>query len=181
MKLIALFAICLAAGPAAAAENGGKTLVDDLVKHWQASKKLALDVAGVMPADAYRPFKPSDTAWSFADDIGGAALLNVLACSLATHTKAPQPFQSAMDHPMDHSKAGTIEALTVAYDYCIAGLSTMDDRALLEMATYAGHPAMKLDIYWNALAHATHRLGEADLYLREKNIKPPDTGPQYQF
>jgi hypothetical protein len=145
-------------------------LVDDLVKHWQASKKLTLADAEAAPGDAYRPFNASSSEWNFADEMGGLALATILSCSSALHTKAPARFQSALDRPMDHSKTGTVESLRVAYNYCIDGLATMDDASLMEMAPFAGHPAMRFDILWNAHAHAIYRLGEAEMYLRLKGI-----------
>jgi DinB superfamily len=177
----AILSFCIAACPALGAENGGKTLVTELVSHWQASKKLSLAVAEALPADSYLPFKPSDTSWNFADEMGSLALTNVLLCSLATHTRAPQSFQAAFDRPMSHDKAETIRSLKTAYDYCIDGITAMNDAGLLETAVVAGHQETKLDIFWNALGHATHRLGQAEMYLRLKNIKPPETGPNYEF
>ena len=106
MKQIALSLTCLIVSPIFGAETGDKTLVDDLVKHWQTSKSLSLAVADAMPGQAYRPFKPSDSEWNFADEMGGLALVNVLSCGLAFHSEAPKRFQSAFDQPMDHTKAG---------------------------------------------------------------------------
>ncbi len=163
------------------AQSSNKSLVNDLVGHWQASKKLVLAVAEAVPADAYRPFKPSDREWNFGDEIGGLALANVLSCSLATRSKAPASFQSALDHPMEHTKAATLDSLKTAYDYCIDGLTKMDDASLFEMTAYGGHQSSRFDIYWNALAHATHRLGQAEMFMRSRGIEPPDTGPRYQF
>jgi hypothetical protein len=71
---------------------------------------------------------------------------------------------------MDHSKAGTVESLSVAYDYCMDGLATIDDASLMEMASFAGHPATRFDILWNAKAQAIYRLGEAEMYLRLKGV-----------
>jgi hypothetical protein len=86
MKQIALIAIWLAASNTLTGQGGSKTLVNDLVKHWQASKKLSLAVAEAAPADAYRPFKSSSSEWNFADEMGSLALANVLSCSSALHT-----------------------------------------------------------------------------------------------
>jgi len=181
MKQVALCVMCMVVSPVIRAENGSKTLVNDLVKHWQTSKGLSLAVAEAMPGEAYRPFTPSDREWNFTDEMGALALASVLSCSLAIHTRVPERFQSAFDRPMDHTKAGTMESLRVAYDYCIDGLTKMADADLLEMAVFAGHRATKFDIFWNAIAHATHRLGQAEMYLRLKGITPPDTGLKYEF
>ena len=57
----------------------------------------------------------------------------------------------------------------------------MNDADLLKTAVFAGRSEPKLDIFWEAYAHATHGLGKADVYLRLKGITPPDTGPRYEF
>ncbi len=181
MKRVALCVLCLIVSPTFGAEEGSKNLVNNLVKHWQASKSLSLAVADAMPGQAYRPFKPSDGEWNFADEMGGLALVNVLACTMAFHTEAPKRFQSAFDQPMDHTKAGTMESLKVAYDYCIDGLSKMDDTELFELAVISGHRLTRFDILWNAISHATHRLGQAEMYMRSNGMNPPDTGPKYEF
>ena len=102
-------------------------------------------------------------------------------CLKKKGTRAPERFQSAFDKPMDSTKAGITTSLTVAYDYCIDGLKQMNDADLLKTAVFAGRSEPKLDIFWEAYAHATHGLGKADVYLRLKGITPPDTGPRYEF
>lgn len=170
--------MCIAFSPTLFAQNRSQILVHDLVKHWQTSKSLSLAVAEAMPEDAYRPFKPSDPEVNFADVIGTIALQNVLICSGAFNTRAPERFQSAFDRPMDHTKISMLQNLKVAYDFCIDGLTRIDDRDLLEMA---GHRETTFDRLWNAIAHATHLLGQAEVYLRLRGAKPPDTGPKYEF
>jgi len=57
----------------------------------------------------------------------------------------------------------------------------MGDAELFEIAVISGHRATRFDILWNAISHATHRLGQAEMYLRSKGINPPDTRPKYEF
>ena len=73
--------------------------------------------------------------------------------------------------------------LTAAYDFCIDGLTQTNDTELFKASLrgYKGHPATKFDIVWDAFAHATHRLGKAEMYLRLKGITPPDVGPRFDF
>jgi hypothetical protein len=127
MKQIALSLTCLIVSPIFGAETGDKTLVDDLVKHWQTSKSLSLAVADAMPGQAYRPFKPSDSEWNFADEMGSLALVNVLSCTMAFHTEAPKRFQSAFDQLMDQA----------AIDQRDSTFSGTPSRMLL---TYLGRP-----------------------------------------
>jgi len=56
-------------------------------------------------------------------ELGALALQNVLSCSSALGTRAPARYQSAFEPPMDTTKTGVIMNLTVAYDFCIDGLT----------------------------------------------------------
>lgn len=166
--------------PTVHAEDATKTLVNSLVKHWQTSKSLSLAVAQAMPEGDYS-FKPPNAEWGFADQMGNLGLVNVLSCTAALGTRAPERFQSAFDRPMDSSKIGIVKSLTVAYDYCIDGLNQMNDADLFKMAVFEGHLEPRFDIFWQGYAHAAHALGKAEIYLRLKGITPPDTGPRYEF
>jgi len=180
IQFISLCLLGLCVGHLLHAQETSRTVVDDLVKHWQISKDLSLAVAKAMPEADYS-FKAPNVELGFADQMGNIALMNVLSCAMALGTRAPERFQSAFDKPMDSTKAGIATSLTVAYDYCIDGLKQMNDADLLKMAVIAGRSESKLDIVWGAYAHATLGLGKADVYLRLKGITPPDTGPRYQF
>jgi hypothetical protein len=163
MQIIALCALGFCVGHTLYAEDAGRTAVEDLVKHWQISKDLSLAVAKAMPEGNYS-FKPPNAEFGFADQMGNIALVNVLSCTMALGTRAPERFQSAFDRPMDLTKTGVMKSLTVAYDYCIDGLKQMNDADLLKMAVFAGHSEPKFDILWEAYAHATHGLGEVEIY-----------------
>jgi hypothetical protein len=178
MQIIALCALGFCLGHLLYAEDASRTVVDDLVKHWQISKDLSLAVAKAMPEDDYS-FKPPK-AW-FADQMGNIALFNVLACTMALGTRAPERFQSAFDRPMDLTKTGVMKSLTVAYDYCIDGLKQLNDADLFKMAVFSGRSKPRFDIFWEAYAHATHGLGKAEIYLRLKGITSPNAGPSYEF
>jgi hypothetical protein len=180
MQIITLCVLGFCVGLVLHAEDASRTVVDDLVKHWQISKDLSLAVAKAMPEVNYS-FKPPNAEFGFADQMGNIALVNVLSCTMALGTRAPERFQSAFDRPMDLTKTGVMKSLTVAYDYCIDGLKQMNDADLLKMAVFAGHSEPKFDILWEAYAHATHGLGEVEIYLRLKGIPSPNTGPPYEF
>jgi hypothetical protein len=180
IQLVALCVLGIRAAHPLHAQEASRAVVDDVAKHWQISKDLSLAVAKAMPEADYS-FKPPNAEFGFADQMGNIALFNVLSCTRALGSRAPERFQSMFDKPMDSTKAGVTTSLTVAYDYCIDGLKRMNDADLLKTAVFAGRSESKLDIFWGAYAHATDGLGKADVYLRLKGITPPDTGPRYEF
>ena len=168
------------------AEDARKILAGDLAKHWRLLKSLSLDVAHAIPENAYTPkaaLAESDPSEMGPFELGTLALETVLSCSIALDTPAPARFQSALNRPMDFTKTGVTMNLTVAYDFCIDGLNQTNDTDLFKTSSrgYKGHPAMKFDIFWDAFAHAAHRLGKAEMYLRLKGITPPAVGPRFDF
>jgi hypothetical protein len=185
MRFIPVCALFVLISQTLYSEDASKSPVKDLAKHWQTLKSLSLAVARAIPEDAYSskvPYSELDPNVRGPYEMGSLALANVLSCSMAFGTPAPGKFQSAFDRPMDSTKTGVINNLTVAYDYCIDGLKRIPDADLFAMAArFKGHPATKFDILWDASAHAAHALGQADLYLRLKGITPPDTGPRFEF
>jgi hypothetical protein len=166
------------------AGDANKTVVSDIVKHWQVLKSLSLEVAQAIPENEYtsKPaFTEQDPSKIGPFEMNALALETVLACSVGLGIDAPARFQSAFDRPMDSTKTGTIMNLTVAFDFCIDGLNQINDTDLFKASLrgFKGHPAIKFDIVWDAYTHAAHRLGKTEMYLRLKGITPPDTGPKF--
>ena len=60
MMRFALCALCAVVCQVAFAQEGGKTLVNELIGHWETSKSLSLAVAAAMPDDSYS-FKATAT------------------------------------------------------------------------------------------------------------------------
>jgi len=167
-------------------EVAGRTVVSDLVKHWQVLKSLSLELAQAIPENEYAgkaALTESDPSKIGPFEMNAIALETVLACSVGLGIDAPARFQSAFDRPMDSTKTGTLTNLTVAFDFCIDGLNRTNDTDLFKanLRGYKGHPATRFDIIWDASAHATYRLGKSEIYLRSKGITPPDVGPKFDF
>lgn len=162
------------------AQGSGRSLVESLAQHWDKSKNLALAIAQTVPENLYLS-KSAEHEFTFAGQLNEITLADVLACTMALHTRAPERFQSAFDKPMDSTKAGVIENLTEAYDYCIGGLTAMNDANVLQTATYKGRRETKFDIFWDAYARTAYMLGQADMFMQSKGLTPPDVGPKYDF
>jgi uncharacterized damage-inducible protein DinB len=166
MKRIALCIACFALPHLLLAQQGGKTLVNELVKHWQISKNLSLAVAQAMPEDAYS-FKATEAEMSFGEQMNHIALGNTNYCAAASGTKNP------LTKGTDNTQATAINNLTAAYDYCIEQLNSMTD-ADLQTARQSGNSQMTaLELFWGGFTHAAHHRGQAEVYLRLKGITPP--------
>jgi uncharacterized damage-inducible protein DinB len=151
----------------AMAQDSGKTIVNEMMKHWETSKSLSLEVAAAMPAESYS-FKATDAEMSFGEQMNHIALANGNYCGFALETKNP------LSKPADASdKAAAVKNLTAAYDFCLDGLSKLDDKGLLTMVKQRGNTVSKFELFWGGFTHAAHHRGQAEVYLRLKGITPP--------
>ena len=167
MKRLALCALSAMLCQIAFAQDSGKTLVNELVTHWETSKALSLAVAEAMPEDSYSFQGAGAPEMSFGGQMNHIAAANGSYCSAAIGTKNP------IGKPADDTKATAIKNLTNAYDYCINGLKQMTDADLQQNAKRG----TKFEAFWGGFTHAAHHRGQAEVYLRLKGVTPP----QYKF
>ena len=137
-----------------------------MAKHWQTSKDLSLAVAAAMPAEGYT-FKATEAEMSFGEQMNHIAMANGNYCSAAIGTKNP------IAKPENASKETATKNLTTAYDYCLAGLSAMEDKVLAEKVTRGTNMVSKFELFWGGFTHAAHHRGQAEVYLRLKGVTPP--------
>jgi uncharacterized damage-inducible protein DinB len=166
MKTSFVCILTLMAAQFALAQEPGKTIVAATVKHWESSKALSLAVAEAMPADDYS-FKATDAEMSFGEQMNHIAQANGSYCSAAMGVKNP------IAKPEDASKATAVRDLTASYDFCLGGLSKLDDKGLEETVTRGGNVVSKFELFWGGFTHAAHHRGQAEVYLRLKGITPP--------
>lgn len=166
MKRLVLCALCAIVCQVAFAQEGGKTLVTELVKHWEASKALSLAVAAAMPDDSYS-FKATEAEMTFGGQMNHIALANGSYCSAAIGSKSP------IGKPADDTKATATKNLTTAYDYCIDGLKELTDADLPKMMKRGNGEMSKFELFWGGFTHSAHHRGQAEVYLRLKGVTPP--------
>jgi len=165
--LSGLVALSLLAGMAAAssgpAENDYKAV---LTKHWQISKEFTLAVAEAMPAESY-DFKPNPDEMSFGQLMIHIALSNSEAFANAAGTEA-------LAQPSGTDKKTAIKFLADSFDRCAKDFEAMTPAQLNRMVDIgAGRQAMAIEVLWWASTDTAHHRGQAEVYLRVKNIKPP--------
>src|SRR5438552_2032159 len=165
--LSGLVALSLLAGMAAAAsgpaENDYKAV---LTKHWQISKEFTLAVAEAMPAESY-DFKPNPDEMSFGQLMIHIALSNSEAFANAAETEA-------LAQPSGTDKKTAIKFLADSFDRCAKDFEAMTPAQLNRMVDIgAGRQAMAIEVLWWAFTDTAHHRGQAEVYLRVKNIKPP--------
>jgi uncharacterized damage-inducible protein DinB len=161
------YILALLGAQIAVAQDSGKTIVNAMLKHWETSKSLSLEVAEAMPAESYS-FKATDPEMSFGEQINHIALANGNYCGFALETTNP------LSKPADASdKAAALKNLTASYEFCMNGLAKLDDKGLLTLVKQRGNSISKFELFWGGFTHAAHHRGQAEVYLRLKGITPP--------
>ena len=163
MRMPRLLYAALVTLSAAAAENDSKAI---FAKHWQVAKEFTLAVAEAMPAESY-DFKPNPEELSFGRLMTHIAAQNSDSCASATGTK-PLAEPAATDRPT------AIKFLTETFDKCAKELDAMPPEQLnKEVYKFRGQPVLAREALWYTFTHMAHHRGQAEVYLRVKNIKPP--------
>jgi uncharacterized damage-inducible protein DinB len=142
-------------------------LVNVLTKHWERSKAFSVAVAEAMPDDGYS-FKATAPEMSFGEMVNHIAAANGNYCSAALGSENP------IGHPKDATKSAAIQNLEKAYDYCIDGLKKSSEADLMKSIGSSGHQQTAFEALWGAFTHSAHHRAQLEVYLRLKNIKPPD-------
>jgi uncharacterized damage-inducible protein DinB len=169
MRMLSLLWAVLLALPVAAAENDSKAI---FAKHWQVAKEFTLAVAEAMPAEGY-DFKPNPEELSFGQVMIHIAAQNSDSCASATGTK-PLAGLSSEAVPAATDKQTAMKFLTLSFDKCAKDLDAMPpEQWNKEVYKFQGNPVLASEALWYTFTHMAHHRGQAEVYLRMRNIKPP--------
>ena len=176
MKVTLMGFLCLSFLPnmAAAPKNPAQTDHKALfAKHWQISKEFTLAVAEAMPAEGY-DFKPTAEEMSFGQLMVHIAAQNSDSCASATGTQALPSIPSSSATPPATDKQTAIKFLTISFDKCAKEIDAMPpEQWNKEVYKFRGQPVLASEALWYTFTHTAHHRGQAEVYLRVKNIKPP--------
>ena len=163
MRMLRLLYAALVTLFAVAAENDSKAI---FAKHWQIAKEFTLAVAEAMPAESY-DFKPNPEELSFGRLMTHIAAQNSDSCASAIGTKP-------LAEPAETDRPTAIKFLTDTFDKCAKELDAMPPEQLdKEVYRFRGQPVLAREALWYTFTHMAHHRGQAEVYLRAKNIKPP--------
>ena len=163
MRIPRLLCTVLVTLPIMAAENDSKAI---FLKHWQIAKEFTLAVAEAMPTESY-DFKPNPEELSFGRLMTHIAAQNSDSCASAAGTKP-------LAEPTATDKETAIKFLTDSFDKCTKELDAMPPEQLnKEVYKFQDQPVLAREALWYTFTHMAHHRGQAEVYLRVKNIKPP--------
>jgi uncharacterized damage-inducible protein DinB len=163
MRMPGLLGVVLVTLPVLAAENDSKAI---FAKHWQVAKEFTLAVAEAMPAEGY-DFKPNPEELSFGQIMIHIAAQNSDSCASATGTKA-------LAEPATTDKQTAVKFLAASFDKCAKEIDAMPpEQWNKEVYKFRGQPVLAGEALWYTFTHMAHHRGQAEVYLRVKNVKPP--------
>jgi uncharacterized damage-inducible protein DinB len=135
-------------------------------KHWQISRDFTLAVAELMPAESY-DFKPNPQEMSFGEMMMNLAKSNSDAFAWVAGTKE-------LARPSGTDKKTALKFLADSFDKCAQDLAATTPEQLDKMFDISGgRQATGLEVLWWAFTDTAHHRGQAEVYLRVKNIAPP--------
>jgi uncharacterized damage-inducible protein DinB len=163
MHQVKLLALVAAALPWIASGRDFKTA---LVQHWKTSKEFTLAVAVTMPAEDYE-FKPNSEEMSF-----GGLMIHI--ADEISHDCARAARTQPLPKPNRSSKEAALKFLNESYDKCVREVESIaPDQFDVTVYKYEGAEISVFEALWYGFTQASHHRGQAEVYLRVKNIKPP--------
>jgi len=163
IRVLCLFAVLMLGSLGARAQGAGAA--QEYAKHFNALSKLSVAVAQAMPAEQYG-FRPHPESMDFGQLMSHIATTNYQFCAGLKDAKTP-------DLPSPTQKAGVVKFLSDSFDYCsgvIAGLS--EEQLKKAHDSPDGHLPGR-EVLLAMYVHVAHHRGQAEIYLRDKGIKPP--------
>ena len=137
-----------------------------IAKHWKATGELSIAVADAMPADGWTS-KPNPAEMSFGALMAHFVGYNNRLVGRVTDTTGPKTPEKTED------KAAMIEFMKASAAYWNKALGGLTNAELDTMFGPEGRQMSGRETLWAAFTHTAHHRGQAEVYLRVKNIAPP--------
>lgn len=164
LQASAAFAGIAAVPLSPAAETSGRPAAE-YFQHFGALSKLSVAVAEAMPAPDYG-FRPHPESMNFGELMAHIATTNYQFGAGLADSAPP-----AMPSPAE--KDAYVKFLSSSFDYCSAVISALTGE---QLGTPHNSPDGRLlgrEILLAQYVHVAHHRGQAEIYLRNKGIRPP--------
>jgi hypothetical protein len=171
MRILAAAALALVlAGGLPAGE------LDNFAKHWKVSSDFSLAVAEAMPAADYN-FAPNPEEMGFGKLMIHFTGYNNNLFGTVSGIKAPatpEKLASAMKDPKGvFDKDTVVQFMKDSAAFTEKALGEITAAKLDQMFGPQNRQAEGREMLWRGYVHTVHHRGQAEVYLRVKNIKPP--------
>ena len=137
----------------------------EYAKHFAALSGLSVAVAQAMPPDQYG-FRPHPDSMDFGQLMSHIAITNYQFCAGLKDAQTP-----ALPSPTD--KDGVVKFLSDSFAYCTDVISNLTDAQLTAAHDSPDGHLPGREVLLAMYVHVAHHRGQAEIYLRDKGIKPP--------
>ena len=134
-------------------------------RHFDALAKLSIAVAQAMPPDQYA-FRPHPESMTFGQLMSHIATTNYQFCAGLKDSDSP-----ALPSPA--GKDATVRFLSDSFDYCSGVIPNLTEQQLITAHNSPDGHLLGREILLAMYVHVAHHRGQAEIYLRDKGIKPP--------
>lgn len=156
VSLLFLVAKAATASPSPAAEYA---------KHFAALSKLSIAVAEAMPTDKYA-FRPHPDSMTFGQLMSHIATTNYQFCAGLKDSEPPAL-------PAPTTKDAIVKFLSDSYEYCSAVIPNLSEEQLTQAHNSPDGRLPGREVLLAMYVHVAHHRGQAEIYLRDNGIKPP--------
>ncbi|MBZ5689244.1 MAG: DinB family protein [Acidobacteriia bacterium] len=160
--LIVLLVLSVSSSNAASAQANA---AGEHSKHFDALSKLSVAVAQAMPPEQYA-FRPHSESMTFGELISHIASTNYQFCAGLKDADTP-----TLPSPAD--KDATVKFLSDSFDYCASVIPSLTDEQLNKAHNSPDGRLPGREILLAMYIHVAHHRGQAEIYLRDKGIRPP--------
>lgn len=139
----------------------------EYAKHLDALSGLSMAVAQSMPGDQYS-FRPHPESMTFGELMLHIAGTNYAFCAGLKDSAPPDtPSPAATD------KDAVVKLLTGSFDYCSGVIPNLTDQQHSQAHDSPDGRLPGREILLAMYVHVAHHRGQAEIYLRDKGIRPP--------
>ena len=135
----------------------------EYAKHFAALSQLSVAVAQAMPLDQFG-FRPHPESMDFGQLISHIATANYQFCAGLRDSTTPQL-------PSPGDKDAIVKFLSDSFEYCSGVISSLSEEQLRK--THSSPDGQLREVLLAMYIHVAHHRGQAEIYLRDKGIKPP--------
>lgn len=155
----------IAAAMVSCAASSSEAQTTEYAKHFGALGALSVAVAQAMPPEQYA-FRPDPGSMTFGELVSHIATTNYQFCAGLKDSDAPAL-------PPASGKDEVVQLLKGSFDYCSGVIGGLTDA---QLAATHNSPDGRLpgrEVLLAMYVHVAHHRGQAEVYLRDKGIKPP--------
>lgn len=139
----------------------------EYAQHFSALSQLSVAVAHAMPAEQYT-FKPHPESMTFGELMLHIASTNYAFCAGLKDGEAP-----GAAAPVATDKDAVVKFLNGSFDYCSGIIPQLSEEQLRSVHNSPDGRLPGRDVLLVMYIHVAHHRGQAEIYLRDKGIKPP--------